>query len=84
MKNDFPFFKVSSIADQPKIKKEIFKNYLKNNDTLFNIISSHSKRNPGKNFYKLNLLFLKIKINGEHIVIKFFGRNIYKFKITQN
>jgi hypothetical protein len=43
MKNDFPLFKVSSIADQPKIKKEIFKNYLKNNDTLFELVNDHSK-----------------------------------------
>jgi lipopolysaccharide biosynthesis protein len=44
MKNDFPFFKVSSINDQPKIKKEIFKNYLKNSRTLFKLFNKHSNR----------------------------------------
>ncbi len=44
IKNDFPFFKVSSINDQPKIKKEIFKNYLKNSRTLFKLFNKHSNR----------------------------------------
>jgi hypothetical protein len=56
MKNDFPFFKVSSIADQPKIKNEIFQNYLKNNDTLFDLVKKHSKRIEKKKNFKLNLL----------------------------
>ena len=54
MKNDFPFFKVSSIADQPKIKNALFKNYLKNNDTLFELVKKHSKRIEKKKFFKLN------------------------------
>ena len=51
MKNDFPFFKVSSINDQPKIKKEIFKNYLKNNRTLFELFNKHSNRIYKRRFY---------------------------------
>jgi lipopolysaccharide biosynthesis protein len=56
MKNDFPFFKVSSIDDRPKIKKEIFKNYLKNNDTLFDLVNKDSKRIGGNRFFGIKLL----------------------------
>jgi rhamnosyltransferase len=72
IKNNFPFFKVSSIADQPSIRKKIFKNYLKNN-ILLGLIDNHSRRVGRKEFFKLNLLIFKIKNNGEYIVINFFG-----------
>ena len=62
MKNDFPFFKVSSIADQPKIKNEIFQNYLKNNDNLYKLVYRHSKRIEKKKSFKLNLLYNVCKI----------------------
>ena len=54
MKNDFPFFKVSSIADQPSIRRKIFKNYLKNN-ILFELIDNHSKRIGGNRFFGIKL-----------------------------
>ena len=57
IKNNFPFFKVSSIADQPKIKKEIFKNYLKNNHTLYKLVHRHSRRTGEKTILKLNYWF---------------------------
>ncbi len=49
IKNNFPFFKVSSIADQPSIRRKIFKNYLKKN-ILFELINNHSKRIGRKKF----------------------------------
>ena len=55
IKNDFPFVKVSSINDKPKIKKEIFKNHLKNNDTLFELINKDSKRIGGNRFFGIKL-----------------------------
>jgi dTDP-4-dehydrorhamnose reductase len=50
MKNDFPFVKVSSINDKPKIKKEIFKNHFNKNIALFELVNAHSKRVVAKRF----------------------------------
>jgi rhamnosyltransferase len=83
IENDFPFLKVSSITNQPLIRKKIFKNYLKNN-SLLELIDSHTKRIGRKEFFKLNFLILKIKNNGEYIVTKFFGFKIFEFKIIKD
>ena len=57
MDNDFPFLKVSSINKKRLFRTNIFKNYLRNNDTLYKLADTHFRRVGGRKILKLNYWF---------------------------